>query len=171
MLASLILVLFLSGLLFAAAHDVATMTIPNWVSLAFIGVFPLAALLAGLSWSEIGLHGLAALIGFVVCLGLFLAGVFGGGDAKLLPAVLLWIGAEASLTFVYGVALSGGLLAALILLSRKCVPETVIPGFLHRSVVVGPGVPYAVAIACGALWAAPKTPFFLSLIAQTGLAY
>lgn len=164
MLSVVLLVLFFSGLLFAAVHDLATMTIPNWVSIAFAVVFPAAALATGMSLPQIGLHYLAGIIGLVICIGLFSFGVFGGGDAKLLPAVLIWMGPSAWMQYVYGIALFGGLLALLFIITRRFVPRTVIPGVLKRSVVEGPGIPYAVAIGLGAIWAMPNSPVLESLI-------
>ncbi len=171
MISLALLVLFFAGLLFAACHDVATMTIPNWVSVAFVLVFPLAGVAVGLTPAQIGLHLLAGLIGFAVCIGLFALGVFGGGDAKLLPAVLVWMGPAAWLPYIYGIALTGGLLAVLLLISRRFVPETVVPGFLQRSFVKGPGIPYAVAIGLGAIWAMFRSPVLSSLIQGTGFVY
>ncbi len=171
MIATLFLFLFLAGLVFAAVHDVLTMTIPNWVSIAFVLAFPMAALAVGAEWSLIRWHFLAGLIGFAVCVGMFSVGVFGGGDAKLLPAVLVWIGPAATLEYVYGIALTGGLLAIAVLMSRKFVPQNVVPGFLQRTVVQGPGIPYAVAIALGAIWAAPASPVLSAIIAQTTAAH
>lgn len=171
MLALLLIGLFVGGVIIAAFCDVRSMLIPNWISIAYLVVFPLAAWAAGLGWREFGLHYLAGLIGLFVCFALFALNIFGGGDAKLLPAVLVWIGPAAWLEYVYGIALVGGLLAGLILISRRFVPQTAIPGFLHRSVVVGPGIPYAIAIGIGAIWAMPASPLLQTLISQTGFGH
>ena len=50
----------------AAFWDVATMTIPNWLSLAVAALFPIAAIAAGLPWWVIAFNvgfGAAALLG------------------------------------------------------------------------------------------------------------
>ena len=70
---------------------------------------------------------------------LFRFGLFGGGDAKLLAAGALWIGAGSALPFLAGTALTGGALAL---------------GFLVWVGVAGrgrarPSLPYGVAIAAG----------------------
>lgn len=171
MLAIILLTLFGAGLLFAALHDVATMTIPNWISIAFVAVFPVTGFVAGLSWMEIGMSLLAGFIALLICFGLFSLGIFGGGDAKLLPAVFVWIGMPALLHYIYGIAIVGGLLSLLILLTRKLAPREAVPGFLQRSFVEGPGIPYAVAIAAGAIWAAPHSPVLFSLFSQSGLSH
>lgn len=171
MLATILLLAFLAGLLFAAVNDVRTMTIPNWLSIAYTVLFLPAALYVGLDWQGIGMHYLAGLIGLLVCFALFSVRIFGGGDAKLLPAVLIWIGPGAWMPYVYGVALAGGLLALLILMSRRLLPQTAIPGFLHRSVVVGPGIPYAIAIGLGAVWSLPASQFLQTLFLASGLTH
>lgn len=171
MLATILLILFGAGLIFAALHDVTTMTIPNWVSIAIVLLFPLAGLAAGLSWLEIGMSVLAGFIALLICFALFSIGIFGGGDAKLLPAVFVWIGMPAWLHYIYGIAIIGGLLSLLILVTRKLAPKEAVPGFLQRSVVEGPGIPYAVAIAAGAIWAAPHSPVLFSLLSQSGLSH
>ncbi|MAI91115.1 prepilin peptidase [Ponticaulis sp.] len=170
MLFSLLILLFCAGLVFAAFHDIASMTIPNWLSVAYIVSFPVAALFMGASLQSIGWHFAAGGIALVICFGLFAAGVFGGGDAKLIPAVMVWVGPDGALAFVFALALSGGLLALLFILSRRFVPATVVPGFLHRSVVEGPGIPYAVAIAFGGFWAIPASPFLCELLLFTNFS-
>ena len=167
MLCSVFFLIFLSGLLYAAVNDIATMTIPNWLSLGYLGLFLVVALLLGQSWSLIGMHYLAGAIALAVCFGLFSLGVFGGGDAKLIPAIMVWLGPSAVTSYIYGIALAGGLLAVLVLSSRKFVPVNYVPGFLYRSVVQGPGIPYAVAIAFGAIWALNASPFMSFLIQST----
>lgn len=171
MFPEIILGVFLAGVVFAAIHDISTMTIPNWVSLAFLIAFPIAALSADLTWAQIGWHYLAGLIALVICIGLFSVGVFGGGDAKLLPAVLVWMGPAAWLPYIFGLAVIGGCLALIVILARRLVPQTAIPGFLQRSVVEGPGIPYAVAIAGGAVWAAPQSQVLGQLIRAAGFGH
>lgn len=170
MLVSIFIALFLAGLIFGAIHDVASMTIPNWLSVAFIAAFPLASLTIGVDLVTIGWHYLCGFIALLICFGLFSVGVFGGGDAKLIPAVMVWVGPAGAIAFVYGLALAGGLLALTILMSRRFVPAHVVPGFLQRSVVEGPGIPYAVAIAFGGFWAIPASPVLSELFGASAFA-
>ncbi len=61
----LILGLFPACMIGAAAYDISTMTIPNWISLVLILAFLGLAIPAGMTMSEIGIHiaiGMAALI-------------------------------------------------------------------------------------------------------------
>jgi prepilin peptidase CpaA len=125
MIVSLLCLAFPLLLLYAAWHDVSTMTIPNWVSISLAVLFVPAAIAAGLRMDQIGMHlvfGAAVLLG---CAVLFYLNVFGGGDAKVIAAASLWTGLAASAPFVMGMAIAGGLLAAvLIVLRRRKVSST-----------------------------------------------
>ena len=115
MITSLLCLAFPLLLIYAAWHDVSTMTIPNWVSITLAAVFVPAAFAAGLSAEQIGWHlmfGAAVLIG---CAVLFYLNVFGGGDAKVIAAASLWTGLGASAPFVFGMAIAGGALAGLLI--------------------------------------------------------
>ncbi|MDZ4372540.1 MAG: pilus assembly protein CpaA, partial [Phenylobacterium sp.] len=66
------LVLLLPALvLTAAASDATTYRIPNWISLALIGAFPLAALAAGLPLPSLGLHLVAGAAALAVGMAMF----------------------------------------------------------------------------------------------------
>ena len=86
------LVVFAGLLVYAACTDVASLTIPNWVSIALAGVFPLAALAVGMPLSEIGMHYLFGAAILAIGFFLFAANIFGGGDAKLIAAAAVWTG-------------------------------------------------------------------------------
>ena len=92
MIASLFCLAFPLLLLYAAWHDVKTMWIPNWVSIALAAAFIPAAIAAGLSMEAIGLHLAFGAGMLLVCAALFYLGVFGGGDAKVIAAASLWTG-------------------------------------------------------------------------------
>ena len=153
-----------TGLLAGAAFsDVATMTIPNWVSIALAAAFPVAALAAGAPLGQIGLHlafGLAVLaIGF----SLFQAGIIGGGDAKLIAAAAVWTGMSAFIPFATWTAVAGGLLAIMLMIARHRVkPAEGRPAFVNRLLNVQGGVPYGVAILAGGLMAIGALPFAVS---------
>ena len=114
----LALAAFAGLLVVAACSDVATMKIPNWVSIALTAAFPLAALLLQMPLTEIGLHlafGFAVLaIGFL----LFQFGVLGGGDAKLIAAAAVWTGVAAFGSFALTTVIAGGIMALVLLLAR-----------------------------------------------------
>lgn len=149
------LALFAGLLVFAAASDVATMKIPNWVSVALAGGYAVYAALTGSSWASAGLHfafGAAVLVlGFL----LFQVGVMGGGDAKLIAAAAVWTGHQDFLMFAFWTALAGGVLALVLMLVRRGVhPNDARPAFVNRLLKPRGGVPYGVAIAAGGLMAA-----------------
>ena len=155
--------LFAGLLVFAACSDVATMTIPNWVSIVLAALFPVAALVNGMSFADIGLHlafGAAVLIvGFI----LFQFGILGGGDVKLIAAAAVWTGFGAFGDFAMGTALVGGALALVLLITRARVkPGDARPAFVNRLLRPRGGVPYGVAIAAGGLVALQALPFAAS---------
>jgi len=152
--------------LYAALNDVATLTIPNWLnlSLALLGLSALAV--AGLGLEAILWHLGVALLAFAVSFGLFVLGVWGGGDAKMVPAVLLWLGPLGVVPFFYWMALSGGVLALILILARKAVPQDKAPKVLSLALKQGAGVPYGVAIAVGVFMAVPTAPLFSDVVSM-----
>jgi len=162
--------LFLALCVFAALHDVNRLTIPNWLNLTLAGLFIPAAAVSGLPLEILGGHLLAGALAFVIALGLFAFRIFGGGDAKMIPAVVLWMGPAASLPFIYWMAIAGGLCAAALLVSKRMVPAAAIPGFMRAPFEPKAGVPYGVAIAAGAILAGAASPMLASFYALLGFA-
>lgn len=160
-LALLALVLFAGLLIYAACSDIASLTIPNWVSLVIAGAFPVFALAQGFGATEIGMH---FLFGFAVLAGgflLFQLNIIGGGDAKLLAAAAVWTGLGAFMPFVLWTALAGGVFALILIVGRKyAVAFAAAPPFVYRLLTPKTGVPYGVAIMIGGLMAAPSMPVF-----------
>src|SRR6185295_16167034 len=102
----------------AAAYDAATLTIPNWISLVLIALFPLVAFSADLGWAEVGMHVAVGFAALVIGIALFAARVIGGGDAKLFAAIALYMGGGWIGAYVFTVALAGGALALALLALR-----------------------------------------------------
>ena len=155
-MAELFLVAFVGLMFAAAAHDIASMTIPNWISIALALAFPVAALSAGYSLGALGWQigfGLAALaIVFVM----FHLNLMGGGDAKLIAAASLWLGVAAAPMFIVWTTIAGALLAVVALAARRALaPSPTGPAFLNRLLSPERGIPYGVAICAGALVALP----------------
>lgn len=151
---------FAALLIYAACSDIASLTIPNWVSLALAGVFLVFAPTTGLPLGEIGMHLLFGLGALAVGFFLFQANIIGGGDAKLLAAVTVWTGFPGLPTFLVSTAVAGGALAAGLLLARQFAgPAVAYPAFLERLLTPRGGVPYGVAIMAGGLMAIPALPF------------
>lgn len=161
--------LFLALCLFAALHDINRLTIPNWLNLSLAALFIPAAALSGLPLEILGGHLLAGLAAFVVAFGLFAFGIFGGGDAKMIPAVMLWIGPSAALEFLLLMAVMGGVCAVFILLVRNTVPAAILPAPIRAPFEDKAGVPYGVAIAAGVFLTAPETPLLTQTLSQIGI--
>jgi prepilin peptidase CpaA len=161
----LLLLLLPTALVVAAGYDVATYTIPNWLSLAIAAVFPAMALIAGMPLTTFGIHlaiGVATLAFGIV---LFAMRLFGGGDAKLLAATALWMGPQAVVGFLVGTAMVGGALAAAILFFRR-IPlpaELAARPWALRIHSKDKGLPYGVAIAGGGLAIYYATPIAVYL--------
>lgn len=165
MLEFLPLAVFAAMLIAAACSDVATMTIPNWMSIVLAALFPIVALISGMPLAQIGLHllfGAAVLaIGFL----LFQVGLLGGGDAKLIAAAAVWTGLGAFATFALWTMLAGGLLAIVLLALRsRMKPADERPAFVNRLLKPRGGVPYGVAIMAGGLGALTALPFAASAL-------
>lgn len=148
----------------AGIKDTLTFKIPNWMNATFVLLFIPAAFASNLGWELAGLHILAGLTALIISFGLFSFNIFGGGDAKMIPGVLLWVGPSGVLHFIVGMALAGGLLGVVILLARKAVPAEAAPGFAQKILQQDNGIPYGVAIAAGAFLASSQSPLLSDLL-------
>jgi prepilin peptidase CpaA len=147
-----------------AVYDATTLTIPNWISLALLALFPLIAAVAGLSWSEAGIHLAVGFAALLAGMGLFAAGIIGGGDAKLFAAAALYVGAAGFGPFLFAVAVAGGILALSLVVIRRAaslVTTERLKAIQHLT-QRGAGIPYGVAIAGGALFVLPAARLFTS---------
>ena len=80
---------------------------------------------------------------------LFSTGKFGGGDVKLLAALGVWVNFRGGLPLITSIFIAGGVLALVLIVTRRAVPETV--GARWPVLRKGMGIPYGVAIAIGGL--------------------
>ena len=149
-------------------NDLTTMKIPNWISLALVGVFLPAALLAGVAPMDIAVHvgvGVAALL---VGMAMFALNWIGGGDAKLLAAGCLWMGVSGVLPFLVWTGVAGGGLCLLLMSARAYYPmvaPSLSQAWVARLMQPKGDIPYGVAIAVGALMALPESGVVLAYIA------
>jgi prepilin peptidase CpaA len=153
------------ALIVAAVYDVATLTIPNWLSLILVGLFPAAGILAGFGPSEWAWHLGVGLFALCAGIAIFAFGFAGGGDAKLFAAGALYMGFSGIGPFIFAVAMAGGALVVCLLLVRR-VPlpvSFVSQPWVARLYQKGQGVPYGVAIAAGALMVLPQTHLAIGL--------
>lgn len=175
-LLSAICVVFCLLCVFAAISDIRSLKISNKLNLAIVALFVPAALFAYLIGdfpiALIGGHLLSAAIAFLIGFALFSFRIFGGGDAKMIPAVMLWLGPGAAIPFTFYTALFGGLTAIIVLTVGKFVPAEALPGAIRGPFQADEGkhnVPYGVAIAAAALLCANTSPLFFQLVNQIGL--
>jgi len=161
-----LLVVFPAAMAYAAASDLVTMTIPNWLCLVLVAGFALCAASLGLSWSAIGWHLAAGFAMLTICFGLFAAGWIGGGDAKLAAATALWFGFEQLLPYLLFASLAGGVLTVVMVLLRQNplpVPARAW-SWAQRLHGVEKGIPYGIALAIAGLIVLPDTAIWRAAI-------
>jgi prepilin peptidase CpaA len=164
--AAALVLCFAALILAAAVSDATSFTIPNWMSLALLAIFPVAALAVGLPLPTIGLHLAVGAAALLVGMAMFALRWLGGGDAKLIAAAALWLGLSGAPTFLFTGAMVGGGLAVALLTLRSAAFRPIVvlgPSWVNRLADKEQGVPYGVAIAAGALWALPGSPFGAAL--------
>jgi prepilin peptidase CpaA len=154
----LVLGLMPTLMIVAGLHDLVTMKIPNWISLALVAAFPVAALLAGLTPADIGLHFAVGVAALLLGMAMFALNWVGGGDAKVMAAGCLWMGLSGSLMFLLYSALAGGVFSLALLTARKIAPSYPgVPGWATRLLEPKGDIPYGVALAAGALLSFPAS--------------
>jgi prepilin peptidase CpaA len=167
-LALLFLAVFPAALVAAAVKDVTSFTIPNRIPALLALAFLPAALLAHLPAAALGLHLAVGAGALLLGIGMFALGWCGGGDAKLIAAAALWLGWPALLEFGAWTAMAGGALALALITVRRGVltPYAVRgPAWMGRLIASDAGLPYGLAIACGAIAALPHAELFTALAA------
>lgn len=153
-------------LIFAALHDIAARTIPNFVS-ALLIVLGLALRLPS---GQLLSSAILAAIMFAVCTACWLRGWMGGGDVKLLTAAAVFVPPGNVGDMVVATTLFGGAVGLAYLLARAIVRRTrAVPrsnlarppirsliGRViraeHWRLLRGAPLPYASAIAAGTLF-------------------
>ena len=150
-------------LVVGACWDVATFKIPNAVSLALLTAFALYVLAAHMSLGVLGIHLLVGTIGLTIGFFLFALGYIGGGDAKFLASILLWIGGGPdAIDYALIAAIVGGALTiALVSLRSLPLPAMFMSyAWISRLHDSKSGVPYGLALGAGALLVLPYTEIF-----------
>lgn len=167
MLEVLVLVVFPGLVVLAATMDMFTMTIPNKLCLALIAAFFVAVPFAGMSLADVGFHVLAALIALGLTFLLFASGMFGGGDAKLTAAIVLWLGPGLAIEFALLAALFGGFLTAALVLMRSFPTYTaaIQSQWAARLLSIKVGIPYGIALSSAAMVLFSQSPWFAAAIA------
>ena len=129
-------------LLMAAWTDLKTRTISNELNAAIALLAVAFWWVAGEAlWPDVALRIGVALGVFMLFAALFVLKMMGGGDVKMIAALALWLPFKALLTMLTVMALAGGVITLIILISQRWRPNA------DR-----PEIPYGVAIAIGGLW-------------------
>lgn len=150
----LVLAIFPLAMIFGAIWDLTTMTIPNLLTAALAVAFLMFVPFSGLGWQEAGLHLAAGAAMLVVGMVMFGFGWIGGGDAKFLAAIALWLGWSDLLGYLLLASVLGGALT-LVLLWFRSMPLP--PVLIRREWIARlhdrkAGIPYGVALGLGGLW-------------------
>lgn len=151
---------------YAAASDLLSMRLPNWLTLAVAGAFLVIAFSLNMPLPAIGANYACGLVVLAGGFALFAFGWIGGGDAKLAAGIAVWVGWQGVVEFLLLGAILGGALTLLILQMRR-LP---LPGRLHGEAWIvrlhdsKEGVPYGVALAAAALHVYPSAPIWTLLI-------
>lgn len=165
MIIALTLIIFTIGLSVAAAiHDFMRLKIPNYFSVLIVTCFAITAIIDHLFiqslFTDLSTNLIIGGAVFIVMLFCFFAGLFGGGDAKLISALSFWMGTHGLAHFLMFMAIAGGILALISVGLRrtafgKKILETLstkikskwIDSLIQDKTIV----PYGIAIAIGAI--------------------
>ena len=147
-------------LIIAAASDVLSLRIPNWLNMLTALLFFPMAWATGMPLSEFGIHLMVGIALFFAGFLFFQLGLFGGGDAKLMAAAGLWFGTAQALPFLVMTVLAGGVLAlcvgiwtVIVMQMEIQISEERWAGFGKRLSALKPNVPYGLAFAVGGILA------------------
>lgn len=172
------LTMFSALLAWAAVSDFRRYIIPNQVSLGALALYPVFVLSSPdpVHWQwALVMAGVFFVVGFVM----YLARAMGAGDAKLLPVVMLWVGAKDFTPFIL-VLIGGSLVLAFVVGVRTALAQmranereaggaaVAVSGVARFFRLIGElrhvpflkiQVPYGVAIAAGGITVAVNTLF------------
>ncbi len=161
---AILLVVFPLLAAYGGASDLFSMTIPNRVSILMVAGFVAVAAFTGMPAEAWGLHLAAFAIIFLAGFSMFAFGWMGGGDAKFLSAIALWIGLGPALSaFILLVCVYGLVLTLGIVMARGwyAFPEALArQEWFARLYNPNTGIPYGIAIAAAALHIYPSTGWF-----------
>lgn len=165
MISIFIAAVFAVLLIGAGVRDLLSFSIPNWVSFAIALLFIPAALAAGVGWTSAGLHLATGFAVLIIGMGMFAMGWVGGGDAKLLAAVSLWMGWPDVLLYIALVCVLGGAFTLMLIVVRQRLGPIAAGWGLSWPILQRTGdIPYGVAIAGAALLFLPEAALTAALI-------
>lgn len=139
-------------LIAAAVEDMARLRISNIFPLLVVGLYALWVGVTG--WeNDIWRNGTVFLGVFALGCGLFALHWMGGGDIKLMSACALWFDWSGAVPWFVYITVGGGVLALLIIIGRRLVPQSVRNGSSAALFAPKGPIPYGVAIALGTIMA------------------
>ncbi|MEP3244567.1 MAG: prepilin peptidase [Sneathiella sp.] len=137
--------------LWAAWSDFRSLTIPNWISVGILLLFPLVIVTSPMAiqwyWS-IAVFAAVLASGFL----LFALKALGGGDVKLISVLSLWAGVDKVLPFLMATVLVGGVLVAIMFVNNVVRNKGKGGSYLisaRETLSDKAPVPYGIAIAFG----------------------
>ena len=137
---------------YGAASDLFSMTIPNRITLALMAGFMIMAIWLDMDWATIGWHWLMFALVLSITFTLFAFGAIGGGDAKLAAGIALWMGWEHSLIYFLVAAFLGGVLTILILKLRNVpMPDWVLRQQWAADIYRAERIPYGISMGAAAM--------------------
>jgi prepilin peptidase CpaA len=154
MTAALALAVYVAALAAAAASDLVRYEIPPGLCLVLVAAFLWLA--PSLPLAAAASHIAAAAAMLAVTALCFECGLMGGGDAKLLAAITLWLGWGNLAAFIVLTALAGALLGLFVLTLRRLLPRAGAGRWYSRVLAPSEGIPYAIAIAASGLVLLPR---------------
>lgn len=160
---NLIAIGYAALLIACAATDFVWLRIPNLLVLALLALFAIACLLVpppALFWNHI----VPAIVVFALAAGLFFWGKLGGGDVKLLGAVVLWVGTAAMGPFLIMLGIYGAIAVIMFGYLNQQLTDIFLWAGAHlgrelplpASLRTTKSVPYGMVIAAAALSIGPS---------------
>ena len=164
---ALVLFVLPALLLAAAAWDLASFTIPNFLQAGLLAAFAMLLAVHPIGAGAFGMHLLAGFIGLVAGFTLFSLGYIGGGDAKLFACTALWFGMNDILSYSLVASVFGGALTLGLLAMRNLpLPAPLASqNWLARLHDEREGIPYGAALAAGAFFILSQSEIFRAAIA------
>lgn len=170
MLRDVTTIVFVGLLVVAAVTDVRSRRVPNELVVVLLAVGLIAGFFHFTVAASIGPAALGVLVGLAIWVPFWMLGLLGAGDVKFFAAASAWIGPALAWRASVAVAILGGVLGVLMLVSRRGLRHSAEFGWLGltsaRAVIQGAdtgtaeaskrtfpyAVPMAIAIATAAFY-------------------
>jgi prepilin peptidase CpaA len=156
-------VLFVAAMLHVVVTDLRSRRIRNWLVAALAAAYLPLAIGAGLPSPVIAAGLGAALLVFAAGFGCFAAGWVGGGDAKLAPVCVLWLGPDQTLPFLALTSIFGGIMALALVATCALHRSRVAVAGAESPVMPRPALPYGPALAVAGLVLLVDSPWASAL--------